>query len=133
MSKSSKRNILIVEDEKSIRDLLVDIVKSLEHKPVVAGDSEAALIKLDKTRIHLSLIDLGLPTDDGLSLARKIRKIDSRIPIILMSGVNLKKTRIKDKLAGVNEFVYKPFKVDLMVEKIKNALEKAESEAVDIN
>ncbi len=106
---STPRRILIVDDEEMNRDILVEIVESLEHATETAEDGIGALAML-KLDFDLILLDVNMPGMDGFEVARRIRKDANfgTVPIVMVTGQASREDRIRAVEAGVNDFIAKP-------------------------
>jgi CheY-like chemotaxis protein len=86
-SLSSKRCILIVDDNESVRETLADILEFAGFDPVQAGDAiEALTILRRQSSIDVLVTDLTMPGADGITLIRKAREIRCNLPAILLTG-----------------------------------------------
>jgi putative two-component system response regulator len=110
---STSRRILIVDDEEMNRDILVEMVESLDHATETAEDGIGALAML-KLDFDLILLDVNMPGMDGFEVARRIRKDANfgSVPIIMVTGQTSREDRILAVEVGVNDFIAKP--VDYM-------------------
>ena len=88
-------HLLIVEDDEFVQQLLAAYLQNEGFKVSLAASGEEMLAILDQEPIHLVLLDLGLPDEDGLTLARQIRARSS-LPIIVLTA---RKQR-GDRLSG---------------------------------
>jgi two-component system torCAD operon response regulator TorR len=98
--------VLIVEDEAFIQNFVSAYLEAEGYSTTVAGSGREMLSVLDRKRFDLVLLDLGLPDEDGLALARKLR-MRSSVPVIVLTS----RTDLDDRLAafenGVDDFVNK--------------------------
>ena len=103
-----KFNVLVVDDEKEIRDAIDIYLRGEGINVIKAGDGFEALEILDKEDIHLVVLDIMMPKLDGMRTCLKIRE-SRNIPIILLSA----KSEDSDKILGLNigadDYVTKPF------------------------
>ena len=118
-----KFNVLVVDDEKEIRDAIDIYLRGEGINVIKAGDGFEALEILDKEDIHLVVLDIMMPKLDGMRTCLKIR--DSRnIPIILLSA----KSEDSDKILGLNigadDYVTKPFNHLELVARVKSQLRR---------
>lgn len=103
-----KKNILVIEDDKSIQDVVKLTLQQANFNVIQAFDGQSALDALLVTKIDLMILDLGLPDIDGSNLLTKIRKTTS-VPVLVLTA----RTEINDKLAlftqGADDYITKPF------------------------
>jgi len=115
------RTILIVEDEKEIRDLLVHYLRKEGFQPQVAQDGEEGLSKARSEKPDLILLDILLPKMDGLDLLRKIRadKDIARTPVAMLTAKGDETDRIVGLELGADDYIPKPFSPREVVARIK--------------
>jgi two-component system phosphate regulon response regulator OmpR len=102
--------ILIVEDEHSIREIVEDFIRPLKFKFKSTSNAIEALLCLDKYKtIRICLIDLHLPGLDGLTLCRKIRCADPMMVCIAMTGFSTLFSLVECRQSGFDDILYKPF------------------------
>ncbi len=116
--------ILIIDDDKSIRDTLSVFLSEFDFKILSAGSGEEGLDVLDKEHPELILCDLKLPKLNGLDLLKKMNEYDSHIPVIIMTGYGDSNTTIKAIQLGAYDYIEKPLDVDRLNVLIKRALEE---------
>ncbi len=127
--------ILVVEDDRAVRDLLVAFLKSGGYDNVVtAGNAEEAYFYIFKDRglhIHLVLLDLVLPNASGLALIRRVRasKFAARrkLPIIVLTGRTDTGTYQAAARRGVQGYLMKPISPGLLLETTQKVLMAAGS------
>lgn len=100
--------ILIVDDEKDIRDIVGIYLENSGYRIIKEEDGEKALELLERERIDLAIIDVMMPRMDGVQLCMKIR--DSRnLPIIMLSAKNQDMDKVLGLSAGADDYLAKPF------------------------
>lgn len=118
-----KFNVLVVDDEKEIRDAIDIYLRGEGINVIKAGDGLEALEILDKEDIHLVVLDIMMPKLDGMRTCLKIRE-SRNIPIILLSA----KSEDSDKILGLNigadDYVTKPFNHLELVARVKSQLRR---------
>ncbi len=117
-----KRHILIVDDDEMIQAMVSFLAKEnhdVRTTQVGTGIDMHAILQRDA--VDLLVLDLGLPDEDGLALARQVRSRGT-IPIIVLTGDQSKESLISALEIGVNDFVRKPFDPYELQLRIKNQL-----------
>jgi len=112
--------IMIVEDEENIRTLLAQALEKWQFSTVEVTNFEHVLDDFNQAQPHLVLLDINLPVFDGFYWCQKIREI-SKVPIIFISSRNTNMDMIMAMNMGGDDFVNKPFSLDILIAKI-NAL-----------
>ncbi len=117
--------ILVVDDEKNIRDLIKFNLENEGYQVKTASDGEMALKKVDDT-IDLIILDLMLPKVDGLAVCRSIRNdVYKDIPIIMLTAKGEEVDKIIGLEMGADDYVTKPFSPRELIARIKAILRRA--------
>ncbi len=101
-------HILIVDDDREIRDLLSRFLGKHGYRVSVAGDGRGLRKTLAEGAIDLVILDIMLPGEDGLSLCRALRA-SSAVPIVMLTAIGEDVDRIVGLELGADDYVAKPF------------------------
>jgi len=115
------KTILVVEDEKEIRDLLDHCLRKEGFAPIQAQDGETAIAKARKEKPDLVLLDILLPKADGLEVLRAIRStpgIEST-PVLMLTAKGSETDRVVGLELGADDYITKPFSPREVVARIK--------------
>lgn len=124
-ARPSAGTVFVVEDDESVRELLITLLE-LEGFEVEAWDSaEAFLQEFNSRREGCLLLDIELPGMSGLDLARKIALNGASPPLILMSGTQDLLEAAKAMKLGAVDFVSKPFDVARLLQTIRRSLTRS--------
>jgi len=115
-------NILIVEDDNTIRSGLKYCLEYEQFNVIEADNGNNALEKLND-KINLILLDVNLPDIDGFELFKKIKQIKN-IPVIFLTANDLETSIVMGLDMGADDYVTKPFKTRELVARIKNVLRR---------
>lgn len=121
----AKKTILIVDDEKSIVDIIIYNLAKEGYRTIEAYDGETAINMAFEQRPDLILLDVMLPKVDGLNVCKKIRN-SLNIPIIMISAKAEEIDKILGLELGADDYIAKPFSVRELVARVKANLRKAE-------
>lgn len=120
-------NILIVEDDKNLRKLIVTCLKKNNYNTFEALNGEEALDVLDKQYIDLIISDVMMPEMDGFELIKELRECKYKTPILLITA----KGDIKDKrqgfLLGADDYMVKPILLEELLLRVQVLLRRAQS------
>ena len=114
------KRILIVDDEVSVRESLRFILKD-QYKILLAETAREALTLFEREGPHLILLDIILPEMDGIAVLKRIREMDTTIPIIMLTATRMVKTAVEAMKLGATDYLSKPFDI----EELKLVIEKA--------
>lgn len=112
-------SILAVDDVAFFLNNLKSLLKNTRYKLTCVNSGEAALRYLRDHRPALFLLDIDMPKMDGFELARKIREIGQKSPIIYLTGNSLRADIEKAIKAGAVDFIVKPINQEQVINKIK--------------
>ena len=104
------RKVLVLEDEENIRSFVVINLKRAGYETIEAGTGEdaLALIKEDPG-IKVALLDIMLPGIDGFEVCRRIRAMDSKIGVIMLTARTQEMDKVTGLMTGADDYVTKPF------------------------
>ena len=119
-----KGNILVVDDEPQITRVLKTTLSSQGYGVRSASNGEEALHEMKNWPPDLIITDLRMPGIDGLELCRRVR-VDSRIPIIVLSVKGEESIKVQALDAGADDYVTKPFSVNELLARVRAALRRA--------
>ena len=120
-----KKTILIVDDEKTIVDMLVYNLQKEGYNTLEANDGEEAVNIALNEKPDLVLLDIMLPKMDGLAVCKRIRQ-SLNIPILMISAKDEEIDKILGLELGADDYITKPFSVRELVARVKANLRKAE-------
>lgn len=124
MEKEAK-TILIVDDEPSIRDIIIYNLKKEGYKIIEAGDGITAVEMALEQRPDLILLDIMLPRLDGLSVCKRIKNYYN-VPILMLTAKDAEIDKILGLELGADDYITKPFSVRELVARVKANLRKVE-------
>lgn len=119
-------HILVVDDDREIRDLLAKFLTKHGYRVTTSRDGEEMFKALDGWRIDLVVLDLMLPGEDGLSLCRRLR-VASKTPVIMLTAMGEETDRIIGLEMGADDYVPKPFNPRELLARIKAVLRRAQA------
>ena len=114
--------ILAIDDQPVILDLISAMCHSLGYDPLTASSGEEGVKLAARTNFDIVLTDLAMPGMSGLDVARRIRQINPRIPIVLVTGWEANLSRIELEASGITEVLYKPFRIEQLTEIIQSLI-----------
>jgi two-component system, NtrC family, nitrogen regulation response regulator NtrX len=116
-------NILIVDDEASIRRSLKGVLEDEGYAALQAENGESCLETLRKQAFDVVLLDIWLPGIDGLETLERIRELDNPPEVIMISGHGTIETAVRATKLGAYDFLEKPLSIDKTLILIKNAID----------
>ena len=115
--------IIIVEDDKEIREELKILLENSGHQVKLVTDFENVPQKIIDEQAHLVLLDINLPNKSGYEICSKIRT-KSNIPIIFVTSRNNSMDELKGIMLGGDDYIEKPYNVPILLARIQNLLNR---------
>lgn len=123
----SKKTILIVEDEKGMREALRDSFEGADYEVEVAADGEEALDKITKVKADVVLLDIILPKKDGFEVLEEMKKMEKvkDIPVVLCTNLSQSEDIQRALDAGATTYLVKAnYSLPEIIDKVEKVLEK---------
>ncbi|MBW2181960.1 MAG: response regulator [Deltaproteobacteria bacterium] len=117
-------NVLVIDDEKDIRDGVERILTRMNCSVIKAPRGEEGLKILEKEKVSIVLLDMKMPGMDGMEVLGLIRKLDESILVIVITGFATVETAIEAMKRGAYDFIPKPFEPDQLRIVINRAVER---------
>ena len=122
--KSPQIKVLIVDDDKSIAEVLEGLISKNERTVHVSHDGIEALERIDKNPYDLILSDLMMPKVSGLDILKYAKKINPEIMVVILTGYASLETAIEAIREGAYDYIRKPCKLEEIEIVVNNAIEK---------
>jgi DNA-binding response OmpR family regulator len=120
----AKATILIVDDEPAVREVLEEYFARHGYAAVTAENAAAARVLAAKQSFDLALLDITMPGEDGLSLARHLRERYAKIAIVMLTAAGTIVDRIVGLEMGADDYVPKPFDPRELMARVKSVLRR---------
>jgi len=117
------RRVLVVDDEKGIREALTQLLEYEDIEARACASGFEALSLYPEFRPHLVLLDVKMQGMDGLETLRKLRELDPRAQVVMISGHGTIQTAVEATQLGAYDFLEKPLDTDRILLTLRNALE----------
>jgi len=124
MTNEERPRVLIVDDEKFIRDILADFLGMEGYVVRTAEDGQAALNELNHAQYDLVISDLKMPRMGGIELLEQIGQAAPNALTVIMTGFGTVETAIDAMKRGAYDYILKPFKVEEVIHVVQRGLEK---------
>lgn len=114
----NKMKILVVEDDISVKNLIVTTLQAHGYQYLSAKDGQEAILEASSHNPDVILLDLGLPDMDGVEIIKKVRSW-SNMPIIVVSARSEDSDKIEALDAGADDYLTKPFSVEELLARLR--------------
>ena len=111
--------ILVVEDEASLRDGIVDLLSGDGHTVVAVGDGAAAVDTGLRVPFELVVLDLMLPKLDGMEVCRRLRAARPGMPILMLTARGSEDDKVRGLVEGADDYVTKPFSARELLARVR--------------
>lgn len=126
MSKYMK-HVLVIEDDKDITGLLDIHLKDLNCKVTIVHDGEKGFNTIVKNKYDLVVLDVMLPTMDGLEVCRKVRAEKNNTPILMLTAKSEELDKVLGLEVGADDYLTKPFSVREFIARVKAMFRRMEA------
>ena len=117
--------ILVIDDEKSIRDTLKEILEYEDHQVDIAADGEEGLEQFKNNKYDIVLLDIKMPKKDGIEVLEDIFGVATDVPVIMISGHGNIDTAVESIKKGAYDFIEKPLDLNRLLVTIRNAMDRS--------
>lgn len=118
-------NVLVVDDEKSLRDFVRRNLEVRGYRVQTASNGVEALAVFENENINLVIMDIMMPHMDGLEATRRIRE-ESHVPIIILTAMGEEADKVRAFDLGADDYLTKPFGVGELLGRVKAVLRRAD-------
>lgn len=120
-----QQSILVIEDERDIAELIELHLTDLGYQVTLAGDGQRGLELATSKRWDLIILDLRLPSVDGMEICRQVRSGERYMPILMLTSKSTELDRVLGLEMGADDYVTKPFSVLELMARVKAILRRA--------
>ena len=128
MNTATAPHILVIDDDPIIRELVVEYLGKNDMRVTAGVSGHEMFAIMDREAIDLVLLDLKLPGEDGMQLARSLRE-RATIPIVLITGCNEEADRVMGLELGADDYVTKPFSPRELLARVRAVLRRYQVQA----
>jgi two-component system OmpR family response regulator len=121
--------ILLVDDEQHIVDVVVYLLEANGYRVTVAKDGDTGLVTFQNAAFDLVVLDLNLPGLDGIELFRRMRALQPRVPVVMLTSRDDEIDRVLGLELGADDYVTKPFSTRELAARVRAVLRRARPDA----
>jgi two-component system OmpR family response regulator len=123
---SKKMNILLAEDDENLGLLLHSYLRSKGFETDLARNGKSAFEKFLGGHYTFCILDVMMPEMDGFTLAREIREIDKKVPILFLTAKSLKEDKLEGFEIGADDYLTKPFSMEELLARMNAIIRRTE-------
>jgi DNA-binding response OmpR family regulator len=120
--------ILLAEDDVNLGKVLTTYLEAKGYAVKHAGNGEMAYEMFCTNDFDICLVDVMMPLKDGFTLAKEIRKMDKKIPIIFLTAKNFQEDMIEGLSIGGDDYITKPFSMEILLARLQALLRRTKKE-----
>jgi len=126
-------SILLAEDDLNLGQLLQTFLRSKGFKVSLAQNGKIAFEKFNRDEFDFCIFDIMMPEMDGFTLAKEVREIDKKVPILFLSAKAMKEDKLEGFSIGADDYLTKPFQMEELLARINAILRRVPSNPVQDN
>ncbi len=119
--------ILLAEDDINLGQLLHTFLKSKGFEVSLAQNGKIAFEKFNQQEYDFCIFDIMMPEMDGFTLAKEVREIDKKVPILFLSAKSMKEDKLEGFSIGADDYLTKPFSMEELLARITAILRRSET------
>ena len=120
--------LLVAEDDPNLGTILKAYLTQKGYTVVWAKDGEEAMRNFDEEDVDACILDVMMPLKDGFAVAKEIRKIDKKVPIIFLTAKNLEADKLKGFEVGADDYITKPFSMEELLARLGATMRRSFNE-----
>jgi len=117
--------LLVAEDDLNLGTILKAYLMQKGFTVCLATDGQAALDTYKKEEVDACILDIMMPVKDGFTVAKEIRRVDKRTPIIFLTAKSLEADKLKGFEIGADDYVTKPFSMDELLARVNATIRRS--------
>jgi two-component system, OmpR family, response regulator len=117
-------HVMVVDDDEFIRDMLTSALGYAGFSTSSAADAAEADRRFRSGGVHLIVLDVGLPDEDGFALCRRLRDRGEDVPVIFLTARDTQQDRLSGFVHGGDDYIVKPFSLDELVARVRAVLRR---------
>jgi two-component system, OmpR family, response regulator len=114
-----KTNVLLAEDDKNLGSVLTSYLEAKGYPTTLCVNGQEAFQRFERGQFDFVIIDVMMPVKDGFTLAREIREVDKKIPILFLTAKSMQEDKLKGFALGADDYLTKPFSMEELLMRIK--------------
>ena len=129
---TTKKTVLVVEDDAAIRRGLVDALQFAGYAVIACGDGQQGLETALAAQLDLAVLDVMLPKRDGFAILAEVRRCRPALPVILVTARGAEADRVRGLETGADDYVVKPFSSKELLARVAAVLRRSAERPSDV-
>lgn len=123
--------LLVVEDDPNLGTILAEYLRAKNYEVTLCHNGQEGFDTFAKMDFDLLLLDVMMPVKDGFTLAREIRKLNAKVPIIFLTAKSMKEDTIEGFKLGADDYITKPFSMEELLLRINAILRRTKRDVLE--
>jgi two-component system OmpR family response regulator len=128
---ANNHTILLAEDDVNLGTLLQTFLKSKGYDVTLAENGALAFQLFGESNFDFCIFDVMMPEMDGFTLAKEVREIDKKVPILFLTAKSMKEDKLEGFEVGADDYLTKPFAMEELLARIQAILRRTKDEEQD--
>lgn len=121
---NEKVKVLLAEDDKNLGTILKSYLEAKGYPATLCVNGQEAFIEFNKNEYDFCIVDVMMPVKDGFSLAKDIRNIDKKVPILFLTAKSMQADKLKGFEIGADDYLTKPFNMEELLARMEAILRR---------
>jgi two-component system OmpR family response regulator len=130
---SKKISVLLAEDDENLGQLLFTYLQNKGFQVILTRNGKAAYERFTKDSFDFCVFDVMMPEMDGFTLAKEIREVDKKVPILFLTAKAMKEDKLHGFDVGADDYLTKPFSMEELLARMNVILKRVMPEQIDVN
>lgn len=125
---NDKVKVLLAEDDKNLGAILKSYLEAKGYPATLCVNGEEAFQEFSKNDFDFCIVDVMMPVKDGFALAKEIRNIDKKVPILFLTAKSMQEDKLKGFEVGADDYITKPFNMEELLARMEAILRRSHTE-----
>ncbi len=121
---NEKVKVLLAEDDKNLGTILKSYLEAKGYPATLCVNGQEAFVEFNKNEYDFCIVDVMMPVKDGFSLAKDIRNIDKKVPILFLTAKSMQEDKLKGFEIGADDYLTKPFNMEELLARMEAILRR---------
>lgn len=125
---TDKVKVLLAEDDKNLGTILKSYLEAKGYPSTLCVNGQEAFLEFNKNDYDFCIVDVMMPVKDGFTLAKEIRNIDKKVPILFLTAKSMQEDKLKGFEIGADDYLTKPFNMEELLARMEAILRRSSAE-----
>jgi len=122
---NDKVKVLLAEDDKNLGTILKSYLEAKGYPATLCVNGQEAFVEFNKNQYDFCIVDVMMPVKDGFTLAKDIRNIDKKVPILFLTAKSMQEDKLKGFEIGADDYLTKPFNMEELLARMEAILRRS--------